>query len=283
MDVVHFHGIRQFHVMYGLTARRARRVGVPLVGQERGFRRVGATERWFQAFGLRRTDVILAASSEGLSALAAFESPAVIRKILPNGFDRSLFHPEGRTKAPGGSLRVLYVSRLAAEKAPLRMVDFVSFAKTQLGVDLELTIVGRGPLQDAVEDGLKNRGVSFVLVEQVPQAQLARMYRANDVVIATSAYGEGWNQVALEAMACGTPVIAEDVAGLRDVVGSAGVLVPPGNPAYAAEVLARLAHDLDWRRDLSDAARSRARGFTWDDVAAEVRATYEVLRRGPTR
>lgn len=275
LQVVHFHGPRQFHIMYGLTARRATQMEVPIVAQERGFRHVGAVERWFQAYGLRHTDAILAASREGLDALGAFESPAVVRKILPNGFDPSVFHSRGRMDPLRGSLRVLYVSRLAPEKAPMRMVEAVGFATNQLGVDLQLTVVGRGPLVAAVEEGLKAHSVSYSLVDQVPQAELADLYRASDVVIVTSKYGEGWNQVALEAMASGTPVIAEDVAGLRDVVGTAGVVVAPGDPAAIGVVLARLAHDLDWRRELIGATHARACRFTWDDVAAEARDTYE--------
>jgi phosphatidylinositol alpha-mannosyltransferase len=76
-------------------------------------------------------------------------------------------------------------------------------------------------------------------------------------------------------MAAGVPVVASDIPGYRDVVGDAGVLVPPGDPAALARALDALLADGAERERLAAAGTREARRFAWPHVAQRVLAVYE--------
>ena len=109
----------------------------------------------------------------------------------------------------------------------------------------------------------------------LPREDLARlMGRVDAVAVASSS--ETFGLVAVEAQACGTPVLATDVDGLCYAVrdGETGRLVPDREPASWADALYRAARDPGAWRAMSHAARLRARELTWDDVAAQHAAAY---------
>jgi alpha-1,6-mannosyltransferase len=123
----------------------------------------------------------------------------------------------------GRPLRVLVVSRLMADKDPLTGAR--ALAETaRRGVALEVTVVGAGELRAPVEEALRPAGVPATFVDKLPQPELAARYRASHVLLLSS-LREGFNQATLEAMASGTPVVASDIAGVREGVGDAGRLV----------------------------------------------------------
>lgn len=113
-----------------------------------------------------------------------------------------------------------------------------------------------------------------VLDEQMP-----KLYSAATALLVPSEY-EGFGLPAIEAMACGTPVICSDRAALPEVVGAAAVVLPPDDPEAWVEASLRLLRDERARRELGDAGRARADRFNWDDCA---RATVEVYRRALSR
>ena len=89
---------------------------------------------------------------------------------------------------------------------------------------------------------------------------------------------ESFGLVALEAMACGTPVVATRVGGLQTVVTSeSGVLVPPGDAEALAHAIESLLDDMELRIQLAAGARARAVTFTWDRVADGVEDIYSEL------
>jgi phosphatidylinositol alpha-mannosyltransferase len=104
-----------------------------------------------------------------------------------------------------------------------------------------------------------------------------------DVLCAPSLGGESFGMVLTEAFAHGTPVVASDIAGYRDVLrdGIDGVLVPRGDATAVAAALRDLALDPDRRRKLGAAARERAERYAWPRVAADVVSIYEDAMRAP--
>lgn len=123
------------------------------------------------------------------------------------------------------------------------------------------------------------------LLGSVTREQMPAMLRSADLVACTPWY-EPFGIVPLEAMACGAPVVATAVGGIRDTVVDdvTGRLVPPKDPVRLAEAINELLADRVRRQALGTAGRGRARArYTWDRVAADTERIYEKLapvRRG---
>jgi D-inositol-3-phosphate glycosyltransferase len=115
-------------------------------------------------------------------------------------------------------------------------------------------------------------------VEPQPHHILSTYYRAADVVLVPSR-SESFGLVALEAAACGTPVVANAVGGLLTIVedGRTGFLVPDRQPDVFASHIGRLITDADLAARMSHAAAERARGYTWAFAAARLRRVYADL------
>ena len=111
----------------------------------------------------------------------------------------------------------------------------------------------------------------------VADAELALLYNAASLFVFPSLY-EGFGLPPLEAMACGTPVVAADNSSLPEVVGDAGVLVDVGGrggPARLAAAVARVLGDEGLRRQLARRGQERARSFSWQRCAAQTIGVYE--------
>jgi glycosyltransferase involved in cell wall biosynthesis len=279
-DVVHFHGVRQLHLMYAATAARAGHQGIPLVAQDRGQRPVGRIETAAQRFALRRSQAVLASSADGARRLAALGVRESSLEVVPNGFDPRSFFPSrnGNGSDPGSAqrpFRLLVVSRLEPEKDPFTMTEAVIRLASRIQ-GTRLTVVSGGRLKCELQRRLRDGGVKATFFDHLPQADLGQVYRSADVLIFTASnQGEGWTQAVVEAMACGLPVVSVDVPGPRDALGDAGLLVPPGDPAALANALEGLAANPALRRSCRERGLARARRFTWEAVAARVRRVYE--------
>ena len=279
VDVVHFHGVRSMHAMLAATTARARQQHVPMVAQDHGPRSVGPFMRRVQSAAIRRCDGLLAANEDSLAELAA-KAPGVPVDLVVNGVDPEVFHPDPAGGHGDGPFRVLVVSRLMADKDPLTMADALVHL-AQRGVAVEATIIGAGELSTAVAERL--HGVMpATIVDKLRQHSLAALYRSADALLLTS-LREGFNQATVEAMASGTPVVASDIAGIREGVGSAGLLAPPGEARAFADHLARLATDPALRTDVARRCLERSRQFTWPTIVDQLDEIYRRViasRRG---
>src|SRR6202044_2873550 len=141
-------------------------------------------------------------------------------------------------------------------------------------VPATLTLVGAGP-EEIAPLLLDDRGVCALgkVSEERKAAELARA----DVLCAPSLGGESFGMVLTEAFAAGTPVVASDIAGYRDVVrdGIDGVLVPRGDAQALAEALRVLPDDPARRAEMARAAARDVGRFAWPRVAAQVYSAYE--------
>jgi glycosyltransferase involved in cell wall biosynthesis len=150
-----------------------------------------------------------------------------------------------------GELRVLSVGRLETEKNPLLLADTLE----QLSIHdarWRLVVCGEGAMKEQLAERFERLGLSprVRLRGYVPLYRgLTDEYRRSHVFLHV-AWTEGLPQVLLEAFAAGVPVVATDVGGIRDAVGDAVLLVPPGDPDAAAAQLRRVAHDPALRRSL---------------------------------
>jgi len=187
-------------------------------------------------------------------------------RVLRNGVDLALFHPAARDEARarmGLKGRVLLsVGHLIERKGH----NLVIAALAELP-DWSLLIAGEGPERGALERLAADRNVAdrVRFLGSVPHAQLHRVYSAADVIVLASSR-EGWPNVLLEAMACGTPVVASNIWGNPEVVSrpEAGVLMQERSAAGVAEAVRHLYAALPDRQ----ATRRYAEGFSWDATSA---------------
>jgi len=283
VDVVHFHGARSLHAMLALVVTQARRRKVPVVAQDHGPRLVGPFMRSLQRAALRRCDALMAANEDSLAELSG-KAPRVEVTMVANGVDPAQFHPDETAQRPDRPFRVLVVSRLMADKDPLTAIDACADLARR-GHELELTVVGVGAQADEVRRRVEAAGIPARWFDTMPQPELADEYRRAHVLVLSS-LREGFNQSTLEAMACGTPVVASDIPGIREGVGDAGILLPPGDAGAFAEHLARLIADPALRSTMAGRSIERASSYTWPAISEQVREVYERAirpRSGPRR
>lgn len=172
---------------------------------------------------------------------------------------------------------VLSVGRLETEKNPLILADVL--ARLRSGGDpWRLAVCGEGPLSSDLHARITELGLDSDadLLGYVPNGPaLMSQYRAADVFLHAS-WTEGLPQVLFEAFAAALPVVATDVGGVREAVGDAVVLVPPGDPSSAASAIAAVAADPASRRRLVEAGHRHVRARTIDAEADRVAAFLAV-------
>jgi glycosyltransferase involved in cell wall biosynthesis len=201
-----------------------------------------------------------------------------------NGVD-SWFRPEAdperlrafRSEQHLSERFILFLGTLEPRKNLPTLLRAYALARRQ-GVEEPLILAGGmgwGDLELArLVDELDLRA-AVRTVGYVSPGEQASWYNAATLLAYPSLY-EGFGLPALEAMACGTPVVASDRSSLPEVVGDAGLLVDPVDPAALADALARVLRDEALRGELGARGIERARRFTWEAAA---RATVQTYRR----
>ena len=214
----------------------------------------------------RASDVLVAVSPEVRDELvelgvAPYAKFVVIRLGIPleerlggPGADADYRHLYG---IPAGAFVVGWVGRMTEVKATGAVLEIVRAARIR-GVDAVLCMVGDGPDRGGLERLAHELGIAKQCYFVGYQSDVAGYYRLFDAFLLPSV-NEGTPVSAIESLASGTPVVANRVGGVPDVVrdGVDGFLVEPGDAEAAAERLARLAADPGLRARLGDSGRAR--------------------------
>lgn len=274
------------HYLYpdGVAAiRLGRDLGVPVVLTARGsdtsqFPFLPVAGREIRR-AIAAADALIAVSAALKEGLVALGAPAAKVTVLRNGVDLAVFRPVADRAAARAALgldgpTLLSVGHLIERKRNHLTIE----ALTQLPGHT-LLLVGDGPERAALAALAGRLGVAGrVRFEGAkPQAELARYYTAADVMVLASSR-EGWANVLLESMACGTPVVATPAWGSREAVAApeAGIVVDEASPAALAEAVRRLAAAPPDRA----ATRLYAQGFGWDATTAGQIALFRRLTGG---
>jgi D-inositol-3-phosphate glycosyltransferase len=295
-DVVHSH-----FWMSGLAALwAARPLELPLVHT---YHALGLVKRRHQGchdtspVTRIETEAMLAGAVDRVLATTADETVELVGQgadldrisVVPCGVDLARFRPDGPSEPRRpGRRRVVVVSRLVERKG----IGNVIAALPSLP-EVELVVAGGPPaaLLDHDDEARRFRRLARSLgVEDrvelrgaVPRPDVPALLRSADVVACCPWY-EPFGLVAVEAMACGVPVVASAVGGLAESVlhEVTGVHVPPRQPESIAAALGRLLADEGERRAMGAAAHRRAQRFGWDRVATQTLAVArEVLASSP--
>lgn len=247
-------------------------------------RRRVTLRRWYAFTGMqarvaRRLDGVTTVSTNSRRDIETHLGvPAGDVRVVPVGIDPVVFSP---TDTPRDAEHVVVTT---SADVPLKgLVPLLeALAKLRTERDVRLTVVG-----SAKPGGLAARAVDRLQLTDavrftgpLPQADLVDLLRTATVAAVPSLY-EGFSLPAIEAMACGTPLVATDAGALPEVVGDAALQVPAGDVEALAAALRRVLDDPDLQQRLGRAGRDRVlANYTWRATAERTAAWYEeVLAR----
>ena len=178
---------------------------------------------------------------------------------------------------------ILFVGTLEPRKNLPMLLRSFHQARSRLPAGYKMILAGgRGWLYEPILRTIEELGLEseVILPGFVPDEELALWYNCADVFVYPSLY-EGFGLPALEAMACGCPVMAARSSSLPEVVGDAGLLLSPDQPEVWAEELVRVCSDEALRTKLRSLGIARAERFSWAKMAGETVKIYrEVLSGG---
>ena len=231
--------------------------------------------------------------SEAASLVSLYDAcPDTVHVVNP-GVDLFTFTPGTGRKAareqigtPADALIVTFVGRIQPHKGPevlIRATSELVKHSPQMRPQLIVNIIGGASGANTEEVERLKELATWLNIDDVihfappvPRADLVHWYRAADLVCVPS-YSESFGLVALEAQACGTPVVATAIGGLRTAVadGISGVLVDGHDPKAWSSVLARLLQEPQRRVLLSMGAIEHASHFGWDATARGTLDIYD--------
>jgi D-inositol-3-phosphate glycosyltransferase len=244
----------------------------------------------------RQVDQIVAATPAEQAQLVDYyhADPARIT-VIPPGVDVQRFHPippalaRQAINAPAAGRLILFVGRIEPLKGIdtlLRAIALCVQDRIVCADQLSVAIIGGDPAanDNAEMERLKALRAELGLQDLVTflgareQDTLNYYYAAADVLVMPSHY-ESFGMVALEAMACGTPVVASDVGGLAHLVqdGITGLRVPNGNPVALSEALEKVMLNPALRAQLSRQAVEYAHSYRWENIADRVLQVYKAV------
>jgi teichuronic acid biosynthesis glycosyltransferase TuaC len=240
-----------------------------------------AVPRWWIQWAAKRAAGLITVSNGLKRRLAALGIGPHRVRMLRNGVDLAVFRPCDREAARRGlgftRPTLLMVGNLVPKKRHLLSVE----ALAQLeGVDL--AIVGDGPERPLIEALARKLRVSdrIRFLGRKPQESLSRIYSAADLLVHPS-LREGWPNVLLESMACGTAVVVANFDGIGDIVATpeAGRILAEATPRCLAETM----RDLLAVPPARDATRRYAEGFDWQSTTAgQIELFQRICARNPT-
>jgi glycosyltransferase involved in cell wall biosynthesis len=235
---------------------------------------------------LKEADKIITVSKATKDYVLSLGAKPEKIKVMHNGVDLQRFRPlpgkreEMRKKLgiPKNSIVAVTVRRLVYKNGIDTLIEGASIA-VKKNPNITFLVVGKGPDQSSVQLRAKQLGIenNFKLTGFVEDADLPLYYNAADFFILPSKSGEGLPLVALEAMACGLPVIATNVGGISEILmDDWGRLVPPNEPNLLAKSVLDFA-ETDFSSRKKELRAMMEEKFSWDKNVERLVEIYEEL------
>jgi teichuronic acid biosynthesis glycosyltransferase TuaC len=234
---------------------------------------------------LKRANGVIAVSGALKQRMVELGIEAEKVAVIRNGIDRSIFHPRDQAEArrrlglATESRIIITVGALVPLKGMDRLIDAMKLLSNER---VKLYVIGEGPERAALEAQIAKHNLSdrvFFLGSR-PQQDLAEWYSAADLFCLASSR-EGCPNVVIEAMACGTPVVATDVGGVRELIAEqvcGRVISRVTAEDLAHEIKAALEIDCD-----RDGIARHVGARSWEIVASEVMDYWKVVQYGERR
>lgn len=212
----------------------------------------------------------------------AFGIPLERVRVVPNSIDHETFRPANRV--PAQPPTVLYVGKIAPLKGMRTLAEAIPSIVRRIPevrvvlIGSDHVVPGAGSTKEQMLGDLHRAGVAdrVSVLAPVERSQLVRLYQEADVCVLPTLW-DNFPNTCLEAMACGTPVVASAVGGLPEIIddGKNGVLVPPGDGATLADAVVGLLERREARLEMGRAARARIlETYTRPRVVAATIAVY---------
>ncbi len=235
---------------------------------------------------IRSSDRIITVSNATRDYVMSLGAKQESISVLRNGVDINRFKPSialrrtmrEKLEIAPKAIVVLTVRRLVYKNGIDTLIETANLA-LQNKPNLVFLVAGRGPDRDAIQDRIRQIGISnnFRLLGFVSDADLPAYYNVADIFVLPSKSGEGLPLVALEALSTGLPVIATDVGGISEImVEDCGKLVTPDDPEVMAEAILEFS-EIDLSMVKSEVRAVAERSFSWEANVKRLVGTYEEL------
>lgn len=223
---------------------------------------------------LRAARVVVADSeSTRQSIIRHYALPLEKIRVIYPGHDPDVYFPDGLDDAssPDPEGYLLYVGNLLPHKNLLRLLDAVAILRRRTRCRLLIRGHGRPAYVNAVRARVETLGLdeAVTFLNYAGEDELRTLY-AGAACLVLPSLGEGFGLPVLEAMACGTPVIASNISSLPEVAGDAALMVDPHDTIALADAMHRVLTDRDLRQDLAERGLKRAGLFTWRRTAEQM-------------
>lgn len=279
-DVVHI----QSPLDPGLPLIASTSMRTPKVGTHHSFRENHFfSDTVYKAFrsvfndAFRKVDHHIAVSPSAESLIYRY-FPGANVSVIPNGIDTDHFSPAVKPleQYHDDVVTILFVGRMDPRKGAKHLFAALPMLEKTLP-QYRIVVVGTGWMKNYYDKyiplGLNHRVefAGFASFDDLP-----RYYRSADIYCSPATGNESFGIVLLEAMACGTPIVASDIDGYRWVVdpGQEGLLVPPKSPRHLAAAITALANDPHRRQVMGKAGRMKALRYDWKNIVDELEPRY---------
>jgi len=235
--------------------------------------------RWYSFIGMQKrvsrklSHIITVSEASKDDISREFAIPPYKFRVVANGINTDIFHP-----APGVKREDNQIMVTNSADTPLKglryLIEAVASIRKKRGV--RLTVIGKPKENGVIERLVKdlNAGEFVTFTGRIADEEFATYHGKTTMAVVPSIY-EGFGLPAGEAMACRVPVISTTGGALPEVVGDAGILVPPGDAKALEEAIIDLLDDPAKRERLANAGYERVKKlFTWDNTAKQVTQVY---------
>lgn len=223
----------------------------------------------------RSTRIVVCSTAMGRDVRRLFGLPPERVAVIANGISTADW-PPGRPVAERDAATLLFAGRLEYEKGVHVLLDALPRIR-RARPGLELVVAGTGTYETALHELVASHGLEGVrFIGRVPDDELVALFQRAGAVVIPSLY-EPFGLVALEAAACGAPLVVSDVGGLGEFAATGGALTaPPGDAAGLADAVLRLLDHPAAAEAAARAATARlARDYDWPAIARQTAAVLE--------